>query len=70
MRIGIDFDDTLNDYRGLLRKLVQQRFGKELDEEMKIGALLLMAPEKIRSHAYLNEDRYQTYAVCRKLIMD
>ena len=30
MRIGIDFDDTLNDYRGLLRKLVQERFGKEL----------------------------------------
>ncbi len=32
MRIGIDFDDTLNDYRGLLGKLVQERFGKELNK--------------------------------------
>ena len=32
MRIGIDFDDTLNDYRGLLGKLVQERFGKALNK--------------------------------------
>ena len=30
MKIGIDFDDTLNDYRSLLKDLVHERHHKEL----------------------------------------
>ena len=30
MKIGIDFDDTLNDYRSLLKDLVHERHHKKL----------------------------------------
>lgn len=45
-------------------------FSKIIDEEVKTATMLSTAPSVVQEYASLNEDRIQTYAQARKLVID
>eukprot|EP00971_Amphidinium_carterae_P265649 5270157-Amphidinium_carterae.1 len=45
---------------------ILKMYKKGLDEEIKIGVLAYLAPEKVSEHLFLFADKLQTYADARK----
>ncbi len=48
--------------------LYEERAKKELDDDLKAGIVLELAPEEVRDHVTLNSEKYPTYAAVRKCI--
>eukprot|EP00971_Amphidinium_carterae_P035511 699254-Amphidinium_carterae.1 len=45
-------------------------YKKNLDEEIRIGVLAYLAPEKVSEHLFLFADKLQTYADARKVVFE
>eukprot|EP00971_Amphidinium_carterae_P350480 6491569-Amphidinium_carterae.4 len=45
-------------------------YKKALDEEIKIGVLAYLAPEKVSEHPFPSADKLQTYADARKVVFE
>eukprot|EP00971_Amphidinium_carterae_P000108 2303-Amphidinium_carterae.1 len=43
---------------------------KALDEQIKIGALAYLAPEKVSEHLFLFAEKLQTYTDARKVVFE
>ena len=43
---------------------------KVLDEDLKVGILVDLAPEAVRDHIQLNTEKYDSYVLVRKCICD
>eukprot|EP00971_Amphidinium_carterae_P190259 3776181-Amphidinium_carterae.1 len=48
----------------------EKMYKKALDEEIKIGVLAYMAPEKVSERLFLFADKLQTYADARKVVFE
>ena len=48
----------------------EQRFGKTLDEEVKIGVILALAPPQVQNHCNLNSHILNGYAQVRTMLFD
>ena len=46
------------------------RFGKALDEDVKIGVILALAPPSVQNHCHLSSHIFKSYAQVRTLICD
>eukprot|EP00971_Amphidinium_carterae_P107015 2119600-Amphidinium_carterae.1 len=46
----------------------EKMYKKALDEEIKIGVLAYLAPEKVSERLFLFADKLQTYADARKVV--
>ena len=47
----------------------EQRFGKTLDEDVKIGVILALAPSQVQNHCHLNSQILKSKARMRPLVM-
>ena len=48
----------------------EQRFGKTLDEDVKIGVVLALAPLQVQNHCHLNSHILKSYAQVRTMLFD
>ena len=48
----------------------EQRFGKTLDEDVKIGVILALAPPQVQNHCHLNSHILKSYAQLRTMLFD
>ena len=48
----------------------EQRFGKTLDEDVKIGVKLALAPSQVQNNCHLNSHILKSYAQVRTLLFD
>ena len=48
----------------------EQRFGKTLDEDIKIGVILALAPSQVQNHYHLNSHTLNSYAQVRTMLFD
>ena len=48
----------------------EQRFGKTLDEDVKKGVFLALAPSQVQNHCHLNSHILQSYAQVRTMLFD
>ena len=48
----------------------EQRFGKNLDEDVKIGVILALAPPHVQNHSHLNFHILKSYAQVRTMLFD
>ena len=48
----------------------EQRFGKNLDEDVKIGVILALAPPQGQNHCHLNSHILRSYAQVRTMLFD
>ena len=48
----------------------EQRFGKTLDEDVKIGVILALAPLQVQNHCHLNSHILRSYAQVRTMLFD
>ena len=48
----------------------EQRFGKTLDEDVKIGVILALAPLQVQNHCHLNSHIVRSYAQVRTMLFD
>eukprot|EP00971_Amphidinium_carterae_P011784 232114-Amphidinium_carterae.1 len=48
----------------------EKMYKKALDEEIKIGVLAYLAPEKVGEHLFLFADKLQPYADARKVVFE
>ena len=51
-------------------KEYEKAFKKPLDEEIRIGVITFLAPDKVEEHLHLHADKYNTYADARKVVED
>eukprot|EP00971_Amphidinium_carterae_P052216 1027963-Amphidinium_carterae.1 len=51
-------------------KEYERTFQKPVDEDIRIGVLTHLAPEKVAEHLYLYSDTVRTYADARKVVVD
>ena len=57
---------------GMRRERVQykQRFGKTLDEDVKIGDIVALAPSQVQNHCHLNSHTLKSYGQVRAMLFD
>ena len=48
----------------------EQRFGKNLDEDVKVGVILALAPPQGQNHCHLNSHILRNYAQVRTMLFD
>ena len=48
----------------------EQRFGKTLDEDVKIGVILPLAPFQVENHCHWNSHILKSYAQVRTMLLD
>ena len=48
----------------------EQRFGKTLDEDVKIGVILALAPPQVQNQCHLNSHILRSYAHVRTMLFD
>ena len=48
----------------------EQRFSKALDEDVKIGVILALAPRKVQTHCHLNPPVLERYAQVGTMLSD
>ena len=48
----------------------EQRFGKTLDEDVKMGVTLALAPSKVQNHCHLNSHILKSCAQVRTMLID
>ena len=48
----------------------EQRFGKTLDEDVKIGVILALAPLQVQNHCHLNSHILKSYEQVRTMLFD
>ena len=48
----------------------EHRFGKTLDEDVKIGVILALAPPQVQIHYHLNSHILKSYAQVRTMLID
>ena len=48
----------------------EQRIGKSLDEDVKIGVILALAPPSVHNHYHLNPQILKSYAQVRTMLSD
>ena len=48
----------------------EQRFGKTLDGDVKIGVILALAPPQAQNHCHLNSRILKSYAQVRNMLFD
>ena len=48
----------------------EQRFGKTLDEDVKIGVMLALSPLQVQNHCHLNSHILKSYAQVRTMLFD
>ena len=48
----------------------EQRFGKTLDEDVKIGIILALSPLQVQNHCHLNSHILKRYAQVRTMLFD
>ena len=52
------------------REEYEQRVGKTLDEDVKIGVILALAPPQVQNHCHLNSHILKSYAQFRTMLFD
>ena len=48
----------------------QQRFSKKLDEDVKMGVILALAPPQVQNHCLFNSHILKSYAQVRTMLFD
>ena len=55
---------------GMRREEYEQRVGKTLDEDVKIGVILALAPPQVQNHCHLNSHILKSYAQFRTMLFN